>query len=288
MSPRAGRTRRGQCPVADQGEAPAIAVRCDSSHPERVAYAAELARTFGLPLTLSAEEPHALLLVVTDERLELLQVDSSEGPVHCEFTGGAFGYRRAQPLRRELLARAAGFKGAPLHAIDMTAGLGRDAAVLALLGCRVTAIERHPVVFALLEDGLRRARNAPDAPDALAERLTLVRADACDYLDALPADARPDVIYLDPMFPERTRSALVKKEMRLLSRLVGAEEDADRLLEAALRTGCHRVVVKRPLHAPHLVAPLVRQPPLQFRGRSARFDVYFPDTGGAVRTAPAS
>ena len=271
--------------MAEPSEAPSIAVRCASTQPERIAYAVELARTLGLPLSHGATAAYPLLLVVTDERLTLLPTDGSDGPTSCEFTGGAFGYRRAQPLRRELLARAVGFKGKPLSVIDMTAGLGRDAAVLALLGCRVTAIERHPVVFALLEDGLRRARATANTPDDLAERLTLVRADACDYLDALPADAQPDVIYLDPMFPERTQSALVKKEMRLLSRLLGGEEDADRLLQAALRTGCHRVVVKRPLHAPHLVASLVRQPPLQFRGRSARFDVYFP---GATAPTPAS
>ena len=269
--------------MAESSEAPSIAVRCDSAFPERVTVATELARTLDLPLVHDGAEAYPLLLVVTDERLELLQVDSTDGPVHCEFMGGAFGYRRAQPLRRELLTKAVGFKGKALNVIDMTAGLGRDAAVLALLGCHVTAIERDPIVFALLEDGLRRARDA-NAADTLAERITLVRADACDYLDALPAEALPEVIYLDPMFPERTRSALVKKEMRLLSRLLGGEDDANRLLDAALRTGCHRVVVKRPLHVPHIAAPLVRQPPLQFRGRSARFDVYFPEP----RPTPAS
>ena len=269
--------------MAESSEAPSIAVRCDSASPGRVTIATELARTLDLPLVHAGAEAYPLLLVVTDERLALLQVNSSDSPVHCEFTGGSFGYRRAQPLRRELLTKAVGFKGKPLDVIDMTAGLGRDAAVLALLGCHVTAIERDPVVSALLEDGLRRARDA-DATDTLAERITLVRADACAYLDALPAEARPDVIYLDPMFPERTRSALVKKEMRLLSRLLGGEDDAGRLLEAALRTGCHRVVVKRPLHAPHIAAQLARQTPLEFRGRSARFDVYFPE----ARPTPAS
>ena len=271
--------------MAEPSEAPSIAVRCDSTARGRVAVATELARTLGLPLVHDAAEAYPLLLVVTDDRLELLQVDSAEGPVHCEFTGGAFGYRRGQPLRRELLTKAVGFKGKPLGVVDMTAGLGRDAAVLALLGCDVTAIEQSPVVFALLEDGLRRARDQ-DTGDTLAERITLVRADACDYLDMLPAEALPDVIYLDPMFPERTRSALVKKEMRLLSRLLAGKDDADRLLAAALRTGCHRVVVKRPLHAPHIAAPLVRQPPLQFRGRSARFDVYFPEARYEARPAP--
>ena len=243
-----------------------------------MAAAAELARTLGLPLVRDGAEAYPLILVVADEHLELLQIDSSDSPVHCEFTGGAFGYRRAQPLRRELLTRAVGFKGKSLDVIDMTAGLGRDAAVLALLGCHVTAIERNPVVFALLEDGLRRARDS-DTADALAVRMTLVRADACEFLSELPGKALPDVIYLDPMFPERTRSALVKKEMRLLTRLLRGKDNADSLLEAALHTGCHRVVVKRPLHAPHIATALVRQPPLEFRGRSARFDVYFPEAG---------
>ena len=272
--------------MAGRDEQPTVAMRCDSTDPERVAYATELARALGLPTAQDASAP-LLLLVVTDERLELLQPGSTDGATSCEFAGGAFGYRRSQPLRRELLARAVGFKGKALNVIDMTAGLGRDAAVLALLGCRVTAVERDAVVFALLQDGLRRARNSPETPDALDKRLTLVYADACEYLDGLAADARPDVIYLDPMFPERTQSALVKKEMRILSRLLGGEEDADQLLEAALRTGCHRVVVKRPLHAPHVTTSLGTQPPLQFRGRSARFDVYFPETMRSARPASA-
>ncbi len=276
--------RRGQQVVTER-ETRGVAVRCDSAEPERASVAAALARALGLPLVSEATAKFPLLLVVTDFRMELVQADTLDGSVFCEFTEGAFGYRRGQPLRRELLARAIGFRGKPLEVIDMTAGLGRDAAVLALLGCRVTAIERDPIVFALLEDGLRRARETPDATDALAERLTLVSADACDYLNALASDQRPDVIYLDPMFPERTGTALVKKEMRLLSRLLGGQDDADRLLEAALRTGCHRVVVKRPTHAPHIATPLVRQPPLEFRGRSARFDVYFPD---AIAVRPAS
>lgn len=265
---------------------PIVAVRCDSVRPERVAYASELALRLGLPLA-SIEAVHAsLILVVTDERLEIRPTDGTDGPTYCEFSGGAFGYRSGQPLRRELLARAVGFKGKALSVIDLTAGLGRDAAVLALLGCDVTAIERNAVVFALLEDGLRRARIAADTPDALAERIRILNVDACEYLASLEADALPDVIYLDPMFPERTHSALAKKEMRALAQLVGAEEDGERLLRAALATRCHRVVVKRPLHAPPLADEVVGAPPLQFRGRSARFDVYFPGATGPARPAP--
>ena len=78
------------------------------------------------------------------------------------------------------------------------------------------------------------------------------------------------------MFPARGQSALVKKEMVLLSRLTGSGEDTERLLQAALASGCHRIVLKRPRHSPQLVVAGGPPPALQFEGRAARFDVYFP------------
>ncbi|MGL9773657.1 MAG: class I SAM-dependent methyltransferase [Sodalis sp. (in: enterobacteria)] len=55
------------------------------------------------------------------------------------------------------VAKAVGIKGQGLpDVVDATAGLGRDAFVLACLGCRVQMFERHPVMAALLKNGLRR------------------------------------------------------------------------------------------------------------------------------------
>lgn len=229
-------------------------------------------------MTACDSSAYPLLLVVTDERLEVRQTASMVGPVYAEFDAGRFGYRRTLPLRRELLARAVGFKGEPLEVFDMTAGLGRDAMLLALLGCSVTAIESNPVVFELLADGLRRASRDEDMARVIEERLRLIRGDAVDYLATL-SERAPDVVYLDPMFPARTRSAQVKKEMVLLARLTGGEErsdDAGQLLAAALRSGCRRVVMKRPRHAPPLIVPGGLAPTSRFEGRAARFDVYFP------------
>ena len=57
-----------------------------------------------------------------------------------------------------MLAKAVGLKkGACPDVIDCTAGLGRDAFVLASLGCRVVMLERVTVVHALLNDGLAQA-----------------------------------------------------------------------------------------------------------------------------------
>ena len=74
------------------------------------------------------------------------------GAVTSDFVGGAARHRRefgggaGQPV-----ARAIGLKGSQRpQVVDATAGLGRDAFVMASLGCRVTLVERSPVAAALV------------------------------------------------------------------------------------------------------------------------------------------
>jgi 16S rRNA (guanine1516-N2)-methyltransferase len=81
----------------------------------------------------------------------------------------------------------------------------------------------------------------------------------------------PDVVYLDPMFPHRKKSAAVKKEMRLFQQLLGSDDDADLLLEPALTLAKKRVVVKRPSGAPFLAN---KKPHIEMLGKANRFDVY--------------
>lgn len=153
--------------------------------------------------------------------------------------------------------------------LDATGGLGRDAFVLAALGARVTVAERNDTVAALLADARRRALADPVAA-AAAGRLEIVCADARILMGPAPAP-RFDVIYLDPMYPERGKAALARKELQLLRELTGGDEDAGELLAPALANARRRVVVKRPLKAPPLAG---RTPPLAFAGTQARFDVY--------------
>lgn len=157
---------------------------------------------------------------------------------------------------------------AGLHVLDATAGLGRDAFVLASLGARVTLAERNPTIAALLADARQRALADPDAA-AAAARTEIVAADARNLFG--PPGARFDVIYLDPMYPDRGKTALAKKELQLLRELAGPDADADGMLALALANATRRVVVKRPLPAPPLAG---REPPLRFAGTQARFDVY--------------
>jgi 16S rRNA (guanine1516-N2)-methyltransferase len=206
-----------------------------------------------------------LVLGHREGALSLWHPGGPETPLFVDFAGGRTGYRvAADRVRHEKLVRAMGSLPENGVVIDATAGLGRDAAVLAAAGWQVLLLERQPVLHAMLSDGLRRA-------GALAQRMRLVNADSVDWLTSHPVAAQ--AVYLDPMFPEREKSAAVKKDLAWLQQLSPIEETAGEalLLEAALTAAGKRVVVKRPLRAPLLPG---RKPSHQLAGKTVRFDVY--------------
>nr|WP_024966451.1 16S rRNA (guanine(1516)-N(2))-methyltransferase RsmJ [Pantoea sp. IMH] len=223
---------------------------------------------------LAHDPDAAMALVMTGERLELRKRNEPKlGGIFVDFVEGAMAHRRRfGGGRGEAVAKAVGIKGGYLPAVvDATAGLGRDAFVLASLGCRVQMFERHPVVAALLEDGLQRGYQNAEIGGWLRERLTLIHASSLEGLSSLAE--KPDVVYLDPMYPHRQKSALVKKEMRVFQTLVGADEDADGLLEPARRLAKKRIVVKRPDYAPPLAGIATQSAVVT---KSHRFDIYPP------------
>ena len=242
--------------------------------------AASLARELALPLI---DDPHRaeLLLVLGPQGLALRRPNDPalNGELRVDFDRPA-ARRRQQSPHRELVVQAARLRRAgesPL-VVDATAGLGRDGFLLAAAGFRVVLCERNPVVAALLRDGLARAALLPRTA-AIAARIRLIAADFADALEQL--SERPAVIYLDPMFPPRSKSAKVKQELQLLQLLEGTgggESDAARLLQTALAAGPRKVVVKRPLKGPALAGPA---PSHVLRGKAVRFDVY---TGMAIAT----
>ncbi|KJV34537.1 16S rRNA (guanine(1516)-N(2))-methyltransferase RsmJ [Pantoea sp. SM3] len=223
---------------------------------------------------LQHDDQSVMALVLTPERLELRKRDEPKlGGIFVDFVTGAMAHRRKfGGGRGEAVAKAVGIKGGYLpDVIDATAGLGRDAFVLAALGCRVRMLERHPVVAALLDDGLRRGYEDAEIGGWLRERLTLLHVVSQQALsDITPA---PDVVYLDPMYPHRQKSAMVKKEMRVFQSLVGADDDADALLEPARRLAKKRIVVKRPDYAPPLAGVATQSAVVT---KSHRFDIYPP------------
>ena len=224
------------------------------------------------------------VVVFSDKLTYLMVIDGKEKfRIEVDFVAGGSAHRRKfGGGNGQQIAKAVGLnKGFRPSVLDVTAGLGGDAFVLASLGCNVTMIERSIISRTLLQDGLRRARSfceggneSQECDDAelldIMDRLTLLEGDSLSLL-ADVSTQMADVVYVDPMFPERKKSALVKKEMRAFHNLIGADDDADGLLDLALSKAEYRVVVKRPKIAPFLAN---KKPSYQLIGKSSRFDIY--------------
>ncbi len=187
----------------------------------------------------------------------------SRSSLHIDFVHGAQA-RRVKAVTGEALTRAMGCqKGLRPSIVDTTAGLGGDLSVLANVGCDVFAMERHPIVAALLQDALRRAQ---EAGASWCERLQFRHADSAERV----SHVSHGVIYLDPMFPKE-RKAAPSLSMQVLHSLDQTTDDPERLLEAALDSGAARVVVKRPIKADVLGG---RVPSSQVKAKTVRFDLY--------------
>ncbi|MCW9015172.1 MAG: class I SAM-dependent methyltransferase [Gammaproteobacteria bacterium] len=217
---------------------------------------------------------------VTDLRLNFgsdyveLKDSHNNSAIHVDFVSGALAHRRKYGGGKgQAIARAIGFKqgGTPPHILDATAGLAKDAFVLACLGCPVTMLERSPVVAKLVADAIQRASEDAVFKPVLEQGFQLIQANAIDHMLSINDARRPEVIYLDPMYPEKKKSALVKKNMQLLQKLLGQDDDIEDLLNTALKTAKKRVVVKRPRGASTIAST---KPTTQIESKKTRYDVY--------------
>jgi 16S rRNA (guanine1516-N2)-methyltransferase len=205
-------------------------------------------------------------LVVNTGKLQLWRVKEGGKP---EIVEADFLVKRAQAGKKEMIMRACGFEKGYRTLIDATAGLGSDALFLAQQGFEVLALEQSAVLFALLSDAWMRA--GLDLP------LSFRHVEAADMLTSLEESQKPDIVYLDPMYPEKKKTALSKKEMQFLQEILvqPSEEENLSLFRAALKAARFRVVVKRPLWAETFVDSKVAKVSHAFEGKSLRFDTYF-------------
>jgi 16S rRNA (guanine1516-N2)-methyltransferase len=220
-------------------------------------------------------EQTGLYLMVDGDSISLQQGGKkAPGPVRVDFVSGVSAHRRKYGGGNgQSIAKAVGISGAYKPTVlDATAGLGRDAFVLATLGCDVTLIERHPVVYLLLKSGLQCAQYEVEIADIMT-RMKLLQGNSIELLrDWFKLGyEQPDIVYLDPMFPHTTASAEAKKEMKLFRTLVGADIDEDQLWVQADAIARCRIVVKRPAKAPPLAG---KAPSYSLLGKANRFDIY--------------
>jgi len=213
-------------------------------------------------------------LCCTESRIELRHFKAPElGAIAVDFESPSFTYRlKRGGGRQQALGKAVGLKhNKNPTVIDATAGMGKDAYILASLGCSIHLIERSPIIYSLLVDGLFRAENNPELLP-ITQRLTAHLGDSIEHISAISKKPPPDVIYLDPMFPHRSKSALVKKEMRVLQLLAGTDPDSGDLLRVAVKYAKNRVVCKRPSQAAPLSSSI--KPSHSIKTKKHRFDVY--------------
>lgn len=193
-----------------------------------------------------------------------------EGELRVDFVGGAVAHRlRFGGGRGQALPKAMGLRaGKTPTIIDATAGLGRDAFLLASLGAQVTLIERSDRMHELLFQGMIEAAQEGGELAEIIDRMTLLKGDAKDLLPTLSGEA----ILIDPMHPPRHNSALVKRELRQVREIVGTDEDAADLVRVALDNARNRVVLKWPAKADPISG--IRACSHQIRGKSTRYDVF--------------
>ena len=171
-------------------------------------------------------------------------------------------------LQKEMLIKAARIKGhdMPQTLVDATAGFGDDSLILAAAGFNVTMFEMNEIIAVLLQDALERARESKELAKIVA-RMNLICCDSTVGLREL--DFKPDVVLLDPMFPARQKSALIKKKFQLIQKLESPCSTESQLLDAAKAACPKRIVIKRPLKGPYLAN---EKPSYSLSGKAIRYD----------------
>jgi 16S rRNA (guanine1516-N2)-methyltransferase len=236
--------------------------------------AAALAKKLKLKCAAMNNAGSELVLNFTPDYLEIRDLKHNVA-IHIDFIAGALAHRRQYGGgKNQPLGKAVGLKpGFTPSVLDATAGLAKDAFVLATLGCPIIMIERSPFVAALIQDAIERAGTDESFIPILKNGFELHNSNAIEYIASLGEDKKPDVIYLDPMYPEKQKSALVKKNMQILQKLLGHDEDTEQLLLAARQGAKKRVVVKRPKGAEFIGAI---KPAFDVASKNTRYDVYLP------------
>ena len=210
-------------------------------------------------------EQDALHLSVADKQCnnETISINFSTGKSHHRLL---FGGGKQQPI-----TKACGLiKHKNWTILDATAGLAQDAFVIASLMSQssITLIEQHPAIFSLIQYAIQQPTDNP-AIQNICNKMSVINDDSIIFMDTHKKQF--DVIYLDPMYPERKKKAKVKKGMQALQTLIGHEQNETTLFESAIASAKQRVVIKRPKSAPFYTNT---QPSFDCSSKNTRYDVY--------------
>lgn len=231
--------------------------------------AQSLSDELGLKLIFKADDNSFCLTIGKMSLFLLAPKKMNLSPLQISFNEGKLKHRLKSGIGiKQNIAKAIGVKhDFKPKILDVTAGMGADAFVLASLGCRVHMLERNPIIATLLEDGLARSVSDNKVGKIITQNMSLSRSDILKNR----VDFQPDVVYLDPMFSNNSNRRLSGKNMQYFREIAGVDADADDLLEVALSLSAKRIVVKRSRKDDSLKG---RKPSHQIKGRTTRYDVY--------------
>ncbi len=257
--------------VANDSVDRAVAIVSTASSP--TARELELSSALNLPLMAATwrHDPAVRCYLQFDAAGLSLYSNEADAPgaVRVDFSDAGLNYRVSDAVKQQNIIKAIGLKAnVKPRILDATAGLGKDAYLLASQGCDITMLERSKIVHALLADGIDRALTSNSIAAKAVRHMHLLNA---DFKEVAADFSKIDVVYLDPMFPLRHKSARAKKDMYLLQHLLGNLQDDPEMLDLAIQIANNRVVVKRAKLSVHLGD---REPDIEFRGSSSRYDVY--------------
>ncbi|NQY42677.1 MAG: class I SAM-dependent methyltransferase [Legionellales bacterium] len=200
--------------------------------------AEDISRKYKLDLISNTELANDML-VVDDDKIFLKLTDYSKD-FFVDFLENSLEYRISN-LTRESLIKACGIKKNRITSVlDLTGGWGVDSYILARAGCRVLVLERDPVVYLLLKDGIERLQRKIDCD------ITIKQINSVDYL--AENDVSEQIIYIDPIRPQLNKTAKNNKSMEILRRIIQPDQKYEDLLNLALTKFSERLVIKTGRH----------------------------------------
>lgn len=209
-----------------------------------------------------------------DESEDHLELSADGLGLYCDgmkITGDFAKLKRRTDRKNictEMLLKAVRFKNSdgPYTVLDATAGLGDDSFIMAAAGNTVTMYEYDALIAAMLRDALKRAEADSDLSDTVS-RMELREENSIEAMKTVRGQY--DIIYLDPMFPSKKKSALAKRKFQLLHTVEPPCENGDEMLKAAIEAQPKKIIIKRPVKGEYLAGVA---PSYSLSGNAIRYD----------------
>ena len=227
-------------------------------NPSLIKRAKELSKKYNIPLLGSK----SVEIYLSMDNQPILH--SGEDKLENSFTSGKFSTRISRYQSETLLKKAIGWHSTTQkHILDATGGLGHDSFILALLGQKITLLEKNTGLCILIEEALHNLPKLPYFNDAK-NNISIINSDSRTFLSSVE---NFDIVYIDPMFNSKKKLKRTKQMEFLDNYLKEYDDPSAEFYESNFK----KLVIKRELRA----TPSIKDcSALSFKGSSVRYDIY--------------